>query len=157
MKRTAFTVLLLMFLTGMETARAETASPYPGTLVVRSARSFEELVQRLEKSVAANGLGLVAKASASKGAADRGVKIAGNVVLMVFRNDFAVRMLNSSVPAGIEAPIRLYVTENADGTASVTYRTPSAIFGPYGNAELDRLAAELDPIFAKIVDQAVAP
>ena len=35
---------------------------------------------------------------------------------MVFRNDYAVRMLQASVPAGIEAPLRLYVTENADGT-----------------------------------------
>ncbi|MDD1012050.1 hypothetical protein M5G27_31970, partial [Pseudomonas shahriarae] len=37
--------------------------------------------------------GAAGLASASKGAAARGVNIPGNVVLMVFRNDYAVRML----------------------------------------------------------------
>lgn len=50
-------------------------------------------------------LGLVAQASASRGAAARGVKIRGNLVLMVFRNDYAVRMLAASVP---EASRRRY-------------------------------------------------
>jgi len=31
------------------------------------------------------------------------------------------------------------------------------VFAPYGSAELDRLAQELDPIFTKIVAQAVGP
>lgn len=95
------------------------------------------------------------KASASQGAAARGVKIPGNAVIMVFRNDYAVRMLEASVPAGIEAPLRFYVTENADGKASLTWRAPSAIFAPYGSAPLDKMAHELDPIFAAIARDAV--
>jgi uncharacterized protein (DUF302 family) len=128
--------------------------PYPGTVTVRSPHGFDALVARLEKAIADNGMGLVAQASASRGAAARGVKIPGNAVLMVFRNDYAVRMLEASVPAGIEAPLRLYVTENADGSASITYRRPSAVFAPYGNGKLDALAKELDPIFDKIVADA---
>ena len=58
-----------------------------------SARRFNDVVQRLEKSIADNKMGLVAQASASRGAAGRGVKIAGNTVLSVFRNNFAVRVL----------------------------------------------------------------
>lgn len=100
-------------------------------------------------------MGLVAQASASKGAASKGIKIPGNAVLMVFRPDFAVRMLKASIPAGFEAPLRIYVTENTDGTTSVSYRTPSVIFAPYRNADLDILAKELDPIFAGIVGDAV--
>ena len=61
----------------------------------------------------------------------------------------------TSVPAGIEAPIRIYVTEDADGKVGVTYRTPSALFAPYGNAQLDTMARELDPIFDKVVRDAV--
>ncbi|MEO5698933.1 MAG: DUF302 domain-containing protein [Casimicrobiaceae bacterium] len=134
---------------------AGAATSLPGTMTVTSAHGFGDTVTRLEQSVEANKMGLVAKASASAGAAARGVKIPGNTVLMVFRNDYAVRMLAASVPAGIEAPIRLYVTEEADGKASVTYRTPSALFAPYGNAQLDAMAQELDPIFASIVRGAV--
>ena len=80
----------------------------------------------------------------------------GNGVYGVFRNDFAVRMLRASVPAGIEAPLRIYVTENADGTSRLTYRKPSAVLKPYGSADLDGMAAELDEIFAIIIADAVA-
>lgn len=135
-------------------AHADSPAPYPGTQTVSSQHSFEKVLQRLEHAIGDNKMGLVAQASASKGAAARGVNIPGNTVLMVFRNDYAVRMLEASVPAGIEAPLRLYVTENADGTASVTYRTPSATFAPYGSGKLDALARELDPVFAKIVTDA---
>jgi uncharacterized protein (DUF302 family) len=133
---------------------ARAAGPLPGTRTVQTSYGFDVLVSRLEKSIAANKMGLVAQASASRGAAARGVKIHGNAVLMVFRNDYAVRMLAASVPAGIEAPLRLYVVEGADGKASITWRTPSAVFAPYGSAELDSLARELDPIIAKIVRDA---
>lgn len=78
------------------------------------------------------------------------MKIPGNAVVMVFRNDYAVRMLEASVPAGIEAPLRYYVTENADGTATLSWRTPSSVFGPYGSKKLDEIARELDPLFEAI-------
>ena len=136
-------------------AAAEASAPLAGTVTIKTKYGFDALVSRVEKAVADNKMGLVAQASASRGAATRGVKIAGNMVLMVFRNDYAVRMLQASVPAGIEAPIRLYVTENADGSASLTYRLPSAVFAPYGNRKLDEMAKELDVIFQNIVRDAI--
>lgn len=143
-----------LLLAASSLAHAESPAPYPGTQTVSSQHSFDRLLQRLERAINDNKMGLVAQASASKGAAARGVEIPGNAVLMVFRNDYAVRMLEASVPAGIEVPLRLYVTENADGTGSVTYRTPSATFAPYGSGKLDALARELDPVLAKIVSDA---
>lgn len=133
---------------------ASVAQADAGTRTVATAQGFDETVARIEKSIIDNKMGLVAQASASKGAASRGIKIPGNIVLMVFRNDFAVRMLKASVPAGIEAPLRIYVTEEPAGS-SITYRTPSATFTPYGNPELDTMARELDPIFEKIVADAI--
>ncbi|SBT09418.1 conserved exported hypothetical protein [Candidatus Accumulibacter aalborgensis] len=130
-------------------------SGLPEIRTINSLQPFDTVVQQLEKSITENKMGLVAQASASKGAASKGIKIPGNAVLMVFRPDFAVRMLKASVAAGIEAPLRIYVTENADGTTSVSYRTPSVVFSPYRNSELDKLASELDPIFERIVGDAV--
>lgn len=154
--KSSFPALLLacLLLTAGSFARAESPASYGGTQTVSSKYSFDKLVQRLEHAIIDNKMGLVAEASASKGAAARGVNIPGNAVLMVFRNDYAVRMLEASVPAGIEAPLRLYVTENANGTASISYRTPTGTFAPYGNSKLDAMARELDPIFAKIVSDA---
>ena len=112
---------------------------------------FAALVKRLDAAIARHKMFAVTRASASKGAAGRGLKIRGNMVVGVYRNDFALRMLEASVPAGIEAPIRFYITENADGTANLAYRKPSVVFAPYrGGAKLKALAGELDTIFAGI-------
>lgn len=147
-------VLLLAFTDN--NAVAQCAAPLPGTHTAVSAYGFDALAVRLEKAIEANKMGLVAQASASRSAASRGVKIPGNLVLMVFRNDYAMRMLAASVPAGVEAPLRLYVTEDANGKASVTWREPSAVFAPYGSAELNAMARELDLVFEKIVRDATS-
>ena len=49
------------------------------------------------------------------------------------------------------------MTENADGTASITYRTPSAVFAPYRSDMLGAMAKELDPIFGTTPPKALRP
>lgn len=136
-------------------AFADVAKPYPGTKVVKTSYSYDQLVKRVLGAIKKNKMGVVARASATMGAKSIGVKIPGNMVIMVFRPDFAVRMLKASVPAGIEAPLRWYVTEGSDKKATLTYRKPSAVFGVYKNSDLDKMASELDGIFAKIERDAV--
>ena len=147
-KRWASLALILLFLAPLPAA-AEW--PHPGTRVLPSDKSFAELVKALNGAIKDNGMFAVSKASA--GAKRRG--IAGNMVIGVFRNDYALRMLAASIEAGIEAPLRYYVTDDSDGTATLTYRTPSAVFAPYGKAELNEIAGELDAIFAAIAAQAI--
>jgi len=129
------------------------AAPLQGTEVIPTGYGFSELTARLRQAIADNKMGLVTQASASQGAASRGIKIPGNMVVGVYRNDFAVRMLKASVESGIEAPIHFYLTENPGGTATLSYRKPSAVFAPYKNHDLDQLAKELDSIFAHIAAQ----
>ncbi len=155
--RLCFVRTLLASAFFLAAAHAPAQSPISGMMAVDAPHEFSVLVTRLEKAIEANKMGLVAQASASRGAAARGVKIPGNAVLMVFRSDYAVRMLAASVPAGIEAPLRLYVTEEAAGRARVAWRTAGATFAPYANADLDTLARELDPVIEKIVRDAAAP
>ena len=149
--------LVALCLVWVRPVLAENATPYPGTQVIKTTHSFGQLHSRLEAAVKNNKVFIVDRASASAGAKSRGITIPGNMVIGVYRNDFAVRMLAASVPAGIEAPLRFYLTENADGSATLTYRRPSAVFAPYGSAELDAMARELDAIFAKIAKEAAAP
>jgi uncharacterized protein (DUF302 family) len=136
-------------------ALADNPTPFPGTEVVKTTMDFQGLWDKLKLAVKTHKMAVVAQACGSCGAAKRGVLIPGNAVVMVYRNDFAVRMLEASVPAGIEAPLRFYVTENADGTASLTYRLPSVVFAPYQNADINALARELDAIWDKIVADTV--
>ncbi len=138
-------------------APSKAAGPQ-GLLDYATPHSFQTLVEKLDQAVTDNGMFVVTRASASKGAAGRGITIRGDMVVGVYRNDFAVRMLEASVPAGIEAPIRFHIYETADGKAHLAYYTPSSVFAPYDGGDTLRLMAEeLDSIFALIAQQAIAP
>ena len=130
----------------------------PGWKVHPTAQSYPELIESLDAAAKANKMGLVTRASATVGARKVLDKtIPGNMVVGIYHPRFAVPMLEASIQAGIEAPIRVYLTENPDGTATLSYKTPSAVFAPYfddGGAKLKALAAELDEVFAKIAAQA---
>ena len=138
---------------------APAAAAPDGIVSEATGHSYPEMIERLDQAVKDHEMGLVTRASATVG-----VKkvfdedIAGNMVVGVYHPRFAKRMLEASVPAGIEAPIRFYITEEADGGTSLTYRAPSAVFAPWadGNDDLQALAAELDEIFAGIFAQATA-
>jgi uncharacterized protein (DUF302 family) len=125
--------------------------------IFKTKAAFLQAEKDLTKAIKKNKMGLVSKASATHGAAKIGVKIKGNRVFGVYHPRFAVRMLKASIPAGIEAPIRIYLYENADGTATITYKKPTDVFRPYGSGDLDKMAAELDVILANIVRDAVSP
>jgi len=150
-------ILMVLLLLASTAPHASDEYPLPGTVVLTSRLAYADLVSRLEAAVQANGMGVVARASATIGARNLGVEIPGNMVVMVFHPRFAVRMLEASVAAGFEAPIRFYITEGSDGTARLIYRKPSAVFAPYGNSGIDTMAQELDAIFARIAAQALAP
>ena len=63
-------------------------------------------------------------------ARNRGSEIPDNRVIGIFNNVFAVRILRLSTPAMIEAPISMYVTENADGSANLSYSGLSRCLRP---------------------------
>ena len=119
--------------------------------VVETNQPFLAYVDKLKAAIGQHKMGIVGLACATCGAKSIGVTIPGNRVIMIFNPHFAVRMLKASVPAGVEAPLRLYVTEEPDGSAVLSYKKPSQVFAPYKNAELDKMAGELDQIVSKII------
>ena len=138
-------------------ALAQGMTERPGWVVMETGHTYQELVESLTEAIKAEKMGLVNRASASAGAARQNITIPGNQVIGVYRNDYARRMLEASLAAGIEAPIRFYLTENSDGTSTLSYRTPSAVFEPYfdeGGEALKTLAGELDEVFDKIAKRA---
>lgn len=131
------------------------AAPLPGTMSLATAIPFDAFEKRLLAAIAANNMGVVAQACADCGARNvLGKEIPKNRVIMIFHPRYAVPMLEAFVPAGIEAPMRLYLTEERDGTARITYRKPSALFAPYRVPDLTKMGEELDELFAKIVADA---
>ena len=144
-------ILIAVFLSlAALTASAENIEVRPGWVVIETEKSHAELLADLKAAVKDNKMGVVTQAGPTATAAKRGITIPENRVVGVFNNDYAVRILNLSTAAMIEAPIRFYVTENADGTATLSYKRPSFVFLPYfeeAGRELAIMSAELDARF----------
>ncbi|WP_319546798.1 DUF302 domain-containing protein [Ruegeria conchae] len=139
-------------------AWADSIEPLTGWAVYPSGKSYESLVEDTKAAVKKNGLIVVTQAGPTKAASSRGITIPGNRVIGAFNNDYAVRVLETSTNAMIEAPIRFYVTEDKDGTATLSYKTPSFVFAPYadeGGEALREIAAELDEKFQAVAESAV--
>ena len=136
---------------------AEISTPYAGTVIIETEYTYADLVERLINAVKSHKMGVVARASATVGAQRvLNLTIPGNQVVIVFHPRFAVPMLEASVPAGIEAPLRYYITDGSNGKATLTYRTPTSVFSPYENAKLNEMARELDDMFKGIAHKATA-
>jgi len=148
-------VIAICLTTGAATAAPIT--PPEGWVAIDTDKPFATLLDDLKAAVADNGFGVVTEAGPTGAARNRGVEIPDNRVVGVFNNVYAVRILALSVPAMIEAPVRFYVTDDGDGTASLSWKTPGHVLAPYMNDTIPDLgvaAGELDVVFQSIADAA---
>ena len=156
MRRTIAAFLALGLSTVAQPGLAEIGQR-DGWRIIDTDIRHELLLERLLAAVPEEGLAVVTQAGPTGAARARGIDIPENRVVGVFNNDFAVRILSLSTAAMIEAPIRFYVTEDTDGTATLSWKEPSFVFGPYaeeGGTELAMIADDLDRRFAAIAARA---
>ena len=131
--------------------------PRDGWVVVNTNKTHKELVKALKVATKVNKMNVVTQAGPTNAAKKRGIVIPNNLVVGVFGNQFAVDILKLSTEAMIEAPIRFYVTENKNLTATLSYKKPTFVFQPYyeqGGDELKKIAQQLDQVFGRISQQA---
>ena len=152
--RNTFALLISLILTLPAAAQM---APRAGWSVTPTSKTYDQLIADVKTAAKANKMGIVTEAGPTGAAKNRGVTIPGNRVIGIFNNVYAVDILALSTAAMIEAPIRMYVTENPDGSASLSYKLPSTVFSPYADEagpNLMKLADALDQTFAAINDQA---
>lgn len=53
-------------------------------------------------------------------------------------------MTKHKLPAALYAPLRVALYENSNGVATFEYDKPSTLFGQFGDAEVDKVAHDLD-------------
>ncbi len=134
--------------------------PRPGWQVIATDLTHAALLDRLLAAVSEEQMAVVTQAGPTAAARARGIEIPENRVVGVFNNDFAVRILALSTAAMIEAPIRFYVTEDAEGMATLSWKEPGFIFAPYldeGGDALIEIARDLDRRFVAIAARATGP
>jgi uncharacterized protein (DUF302 family) len=68
---------------------------------------------------------------------------------------FAVRMTQHDIRAGLYAPLRVLVYEDAGGKTCVEYDRPSSLFGQFGNASVTEVATMLDRKLEQLVAEAI--
>lgn len=149
--------LFAAFLLSASAAAAGSIAPRDGWAVHETSKPYEQLIKDVKAAAKEEGLGVVTQAGPTKAAAARGITIPGNRVIGLFNNDFAVNILALSTAAMIEAPVRMYVTEEEDGSATLAYKLPSHVFAPYtdeGGEALVAQAGQLDRLFALIAERA---
>lgn len=149
--------LALIFALWTGAALAQSVTPRDGWVVMPTTKPYAQLVKDVVAAVKANKMGVVTQAGPTGAAKKRGIDIPGSRVIGVFNNVYAVRIINLNMAAMIEAPVRMYVTENEDGTATLSYKTPTMVFTPYfaeSGPDLGVAASELDVIFNTIAGAA---
>jgi uncharacterized protein (DUF302 family) len=68
---------------------------------------------------------------------------------------FAVRMTQHDIRAGLYAPLRVLLYEDAEGKTCVEYDRPSSQFGQFGNDSVTEVAAMLDQKLEQLVAEAI--
>lgn len=68
----------------------------------------------------------------------------------------ASKMTRHRLPAGLYAPIRVLLREEADGSVAFEYDRPASVFGQFGNDEVNAVAQKLDADLRSLLEAAAA-
>jgi uncharacterized protein (DUF302 family) len=68
----------------------------------------------------------------------------------------AAQMNSNDLRAGLYAPLRLYVYEDADGSLIAEYDLPSSLLGQFDNKPVNEVARSLDSKMSRIIEKASA-
>ena len=84
------------------------------------------------------------------------VPLGMKAVLFVIGNPFTARKLleAAGTEVGLCLPTKIYVYEDNEGHTQVTYDQIVPVMAPYGNPQLDAVAAVIDKALANLADKA---
>ena len=84
------------------------------------------------------------------------VPIGMKAVLFVIGNPLTARkLLEAGGPeVGLYLPTKIYVYEDKEGHTQVAYDQSAPVMAPYGNSQLDAVAAAIDKALANLADKA---
>lgn len=108
----------------------------------------------LRTSLVDYSMALAAQDRASRATAGRG-RVPGQQGVPFFAPISLSTCSTPAFPPNSKHPAHLRNKECGDGTETVSYSTPTIVFGSSRNRELDALSAERDPLYGRIVKEVV--
>jgi len=95
---------------------------------VASAHPVADTMDALEQAVKAAGLGVVARIDHAGAAADAGLELKPEQLLIFGNPKVGTPAMQADPLAGLFLPLRVVVYEDADGKAWLAYQDPAAMF-----------------------------
>jgi uncharacterized protein (DUF302 family) len=68
----------------------------------------------------------------------------------------ASKMTRHKIAAGLYAPIRVLLGEDADGSVSIEYDRPVSTFGQFNSPDIDTVAQQLDKNLRAVLEEAAS-
>jgi uncharacterized protein (DUF302 family) len=113
-----------------------TAVPHAaGIIRLRSANGFDETVARLKSDVAAKGIRFFDQIDQAALGAGADLKIRRSTLVLFGNPPLGVQFLQSNPYSGLDWPVRMLVTEDADGTIWVAWTDFGFIANRYAIAD----------------------
>lgn len=104
---------------------------------------FEEALIRLRQAIEAAGLWVLHEIDPQKVLQRGGHDIGSARQILFFHPDLMVRLLRANPAALLEAPLKLAVMQQPDGTVTIRWHDPATAFGRYGNPVLTEMGQDL--------------
>jgi uncharacterized protein (DUF302 family) len=92
-----------------------------GVIRVQSALSFDETIARIQQSVAAKGIRFFDNIDQSQLAAGAGIALRPSHLLIFGNPPLGIKFLTSNPYAGLDWPVRMLVTQDAEGKVWIAY------------------------------------
>lgn len=122
------------------------AAPADGIVKVRSAYGVDETVQRLKSDIEKKGIKFFMAVDQSALGADAGIKLNRSTLLIFGNPPLGIQFLTSNPDAGLDWPVRLLVSQDAEGQVWAVYTDFAWIAKRHGIEDRDaqfKMASEV--------------
>jgi len=92
-----------------------------GLITIGSRFDFHTTIEKLDQSIASNGMALLARIDHAEGAGLAGLPLRPTVVLIFGNAKAGTPLMQASRPIGIDLPLKILVWEDDDGQTKMTY------------------------------------
>jgi uncharacterized protein (DUF302 family) len=148
------TVLSPIVTTPASAAVASATAPAEGVIRQRSDYAFDETVARLKADIAAKGIRSFDAIDHAQLGAGANLPINRSTLLLFGNPPLGVQFLQSNPLAGLDWPVRMLVTQDADGSVWVSWTDFRFVAGRYQIADRDAQIAMAGEVAASIASAA---
>jgi uncharacterized protein (DUF302 family) len=135
---------------GLAVTSAEAQAPGTDIVRVQASGSVPQVVAKLKKMVAGNGMMVMGSLNQGQVLSMTGLHVESET-LFVGNPQVGKKLFTADPGVGLVVPIRVNIYRDAGGRTMVSYLPPSVLLKQYGNQQIDAVAEQLDMKLHKMV------